>query len=95
MHERKKIHNYWISRYSVRKVFFRDSLYNQTIKYLKKQRYLRFSKIFFLLNSFLNKNYPVCYILKKDKKIVGFVGTIFSKKNIIKKIILHVTYILG
>ena len=24
MHERKKIHNYWISRYSVRKVFFRD-----------------------------------------------------------------------
>ena len=85
MHERKKINNYWISRYSVRKVFFRDSLYNQTIKYLKKQRYLRFSKIFFLLNSFLNKNYPVCYILKKDKKIVGFVGTIFSKKKYNKK----------
>ena len=45
MHERKKINNYWISRYSVRKVFFRDSFYNQTIKYLKKQRYLRFSKV--------------------------------------------------
>ena len=85
MHERKKINNYWISGYSVRKVFFRDSLYKQTLKYLKKQRYLSFSKIFFLLNSFINKNYPVCYILKKDKKIVGFVGTIFSKKKYNKK----------
>ena len=77
MHERKKIHNYWISRYSVRKVFFRDSLFNQTIKYLKKQRNLRFSKIFFLLNSFLNKNYPVCYILKKRQKNSWFCRNYF------------------
>lgn len=88
MHERKKITNYWISRYSVRKVFFRDTLYKQTLKYLQKQRYLSFSKIFFLLNSFLNRNYPVCYILKKEKKIVGFVGTFFSKKKYNKKIYL-------
>ena len=88
MHERKKINNYWISSYSVRKVFFKDTLYKQTLKYLQKQRYLSFSKIFILLNSFLNKNYPVCYILKKEKKIVGFVGTIFSKKKYNKKIYL-------
>ena len=85
MHERKKINKYWTSSYSVKKVFLRDSSYNQTLKYLKKQRYLSFSKIFFLLKSFLNKNYPVCYILKKDKKIVGFVGTIFSLKKYNKK----------
>ena len=48
---------------SVKKVFLRDSLYNQTLKYLKKQRYLSFSKIFFLLKSFLNKNYPVCLFI--------------------------------
>jgi hypothetical protein len=88
MHERKKINSYWISRYSVKKVFFKDSLYNQTLKYLRHQRYLGFSKIFFLLNSFLNENYPVCYILKKEKKIVGFAGTIFSKKKYNKKIYL-------
>ena len=88
MYERKKINKYWISQYSVKKVFFRDSLYNQTLKYLKNQRYIGFSKILFLLNNFLNKNYPVCYILKKEKKIVGFVGTIFSKKKYNKRIYL-------
>ncbi len=85
MHGGKKINNYWLSRYSIRKVYYGDNSFKQTLKYLKKQKYLNYSKIYFLLNSFLNKNYPVCYILKKEKKVVGFVGTIFSRKKYHKK----------
>ena len=65
MHGGKKINNYWLSRYSIRKVYYGDNSFKQTLKYLKKQKYLNYSKIYFLLNSFLNKNYSVFYILNK------------------------------
>ena len=81
MHERKKQKNFYLSKYSIKKVYYQDYLFKETVKYLKKQKHLRYSKIIFWLNSFINKTYPVCYILKNENKIVGFVGTIFSKKK--------------
>jgi len=79
-YERKK-NNFWVKEYSVSKVFEKDKNYNRTLKYLKNQKLLDFKKIKVLLKSFVNKKYPICYILIYKKKIVGFVGTIFSSKK--------------
>ena len=61
-YERKK-NNFWVKEYSVSKVFEKDKNYNRTLKYLKNQKLLDFKKIKVLLKSFVNKKYPICYIL--------------------------------
>lgn len=85
MHVSKKIKQSFLKNYCIEKVYYKDKLYNSTVKYLKKQKHLKSSKVLFLLNSFINKNYPICYILTFKNKVVGFVGTIFSKKIYSKK----------
>ena len=83
MHVYRKIYSNWLENYSVKEVYKKDKLYLKTIKYLKNQKLIKYSKILFLLNCFENKKYPVCYVIVYKNKIVGFVGTIFSKKKII------------
>ena len=85
MHEVKKIKNIWLRNYKVEKIYYNSRLYNQTLKYLKKQKNLNYSKVLFLLNNFINKKYPICNILLYNKKVVGLVGTIFSQKKFNKK----------
>ena len=85
MHESKKIYKTWLKKYKVEKVFYKSRLYNQTLKYLKKQSNLNYPKVLFLFNNFINKKYPICNILVYDKKIVGFVGTTFSQKKFNKR----------
>ena len=63
MHVSKKIKQSFLKNYCIEKVYYKDRLYNSTVKYLKKQKHLKSSKVLFLLNSFINKNYPICYIL--------------------------------
>jgi hypothetical protein len=89
MHASKKIKQSFLDSYRIEKVYYKDQLYNPTVKYLKKQKHLDSSKVLLLLNSFINKNYPICYILTCKNKVVGFVGTIFSKKIYSKKKILN------
>ena len=81
MHVKVKTNQTWLKKYEVKQVHRKDKIYKSTLSYLKNQKYLRYSKVFFLLNSFINYNYPICYILTHKNKIVGFVGTIFSKKK--------------
>ena len=85
MHESKKIHKNWLKNYKVEKVFYNGRLYTQTLRYLKKQKNLNYSKVLFLFNNFINKEHPICNVLMYEKKIVGFVGTTFSQKKFNKK----------
>tara|TARA_B100001939_G_C16922303_1_gene609964 strand:- start:118 stop:1005 length:888 start_codon:yes stop_codon:yes gene_type:complete len=85
MHGSKKTHKSWLKNYKVAKVFNNGRLYIQTLKYLKKQTNLNYPKVLFLFNNFINKKYPICNVLLYEKKIVGFVGTIFSQKKYNKK----------
>ena len=89
MHGSKKIHKTWLKNYKVEKVFYNGRLYNKTLRYLKKQNNLNYSKVLFLFNNFINKKYPICNVLIYKKKIVGFVGTTFSKKKYNNKIFLN------
>ena len=67
---------------SVNEVYLNTDLSEKTILYLKKQKYLEFSKIEKILkNNFMSK-YPFGYVLKNQHGyIVGFMGTIFSSKG--------------
>ena len=89
MHGSKKIHKTWLKNYKVEKVFYNGHLYNKTLRYLKKQNNLNYSKVLFLFNNFINKKYTICNVLIYKKKIVGFVGTTFSKKKYNNKIFLN------
>jgi len=58
-----------------------SQLYIETINYLRKQKYLKFEEIIKVLKNSFVTNYPLGYIIKNHKNnIVGFMGTIFSKK---------------
>ena len=65
----------------VQEVNLNSELYNEAVNYLKKQKYIKFLKINKVLaNSFIS-DYPFGYVVKDHKNnIVGFMGTIFSKK---------------
>ena len=66
----------------VEPVFHNDSLELEVINYLKKQKYLDFSRInFFFKNKFAD-DFPFGYILKNEfNHIVGFLGTMFCNKD--------------
>ena len=89
MHEFQTIKKTWLRNYKVKKVYFDDKLFKKTTAYIKKQINLNNSKVTFLLNSFINKKYPVCNILSYKNQIVGFVGTLYSKKKYHKKTIIN------
>lgn len=66
--------------YQIKDVYLNDRYFKKTINYLKKQNYIKFLKVKKMISFFLNTNYPFCSILLHNKKIVGFLGTIISKK---------------
>ena len=67
----------------VREVYVNTELYQESLNFLKKQKYIKFSKIENILNNNFISSLPLGYvIIDKTKKIVGFMGTIFSKKII-------------
>ena len=73
--------NKWTKKYQVDPVFLKSQLEAKAIKYLKNQHYLDFKKISQILKINYNNKYPLGYALKTEKKIVGFVGTLFSKRK--------------
>jgi hypothetical protein len=85
MDEIKKTKDSWLNNYKVKKVFSGRKLFKETVYYLKKQKNLDHSKVLFLFNSFIQKKYPVGYILMHRNIIVGFLGTIYSNKKILNK----------
>lgn len=85
MHEFRMVEKTWLRNYKVKRVYFNDKLFKKTSAYIKKQINLNYSKVYFLLNIFINKKYPACNILIYKNQIVGFVGTIYSKKKYSKK----------
>ena len=64
-------------------VYFNSNLETKTFEYLKKQRYLKFKEINkFIYNNFLN-DYPFGFIIVDGhKNILGFLGTMFSSRDI-------------
>jgi len=61
-------------------------IYLKTIDYLKKQKFLKFSQVEKILSNNFLSDYPLGYIIKdKKNEIVGFMGTIFSRRNLNKK----------
>ena len=64
---------------------------NKTLlkNFLIKQKFLNENDIFEILKINFEESQPIGYILMKDKNIVGFLGTIFSKRPIKEKIIDH------
>ena len=86
MDQKKRISsNKWTKKYRVDPVFLKSKLEAKAIKYLKNQNYLDFKKISQILRINYNNKYPLGYALKTQKKIVGFVGTLFSKRKINNK----------
>ena len=65
----------------IEEVYLDSKLYSETIDYLQKQKYLKFSKINKILENNFIPDYPLGYVMKDKKNhIVGFMGTIFSKR---------------
>ena len=63
-------------------VYLDTDLELEAIQYLKKQRFLEFSKIETVLKNNFIPSYPFGYVLKnQENTIVGFMGTIFSIRN--------------
>ena len=64
---------------SIHEVYLNTDLEIETIEYLKKQKYLEFSKIETVLKNNFISSYPFGYIMKNKKNnIVGFMGTIIK-----------------
>ncbi len=81
----KLSNNNWTKKYSIDEVFLNSKLETQTNFYLKNQNYLDYKKIKKILKINYNKSYPIGYALRIDNKVVGFVGTLFSKRKFNKK----------
>ena len=65
----------------IHEVYLNSELHNETIKYLQKQKYLEFWGINKVLKNNFISTRPLGYVIKDNKNnIVGFMGTIFSKR---------------
>jgi len=66
----------------VEEVYLNGKFYFETMNYLQKQKYLKFSSINKVLENNFISDYPLGYIITNESKtIVGFMGTIYSKRN--------------
>ena len=84
-HTKIFLDNLWKKKYLIDKVFFKDKNKKNLITYLKKQKHIDFKLIrrnFFII---YDKKFPIAFLLKNKKKIVGFLGTLFSIRKINKK----------
>ena len=78
----EKIKNRSPKDLKVDEVYLNTDLNDESIKYLKKQNYLKFSKIEKILQNNFISNHPIGYVIKnQNNDIVGFMGTIFSYKE--------------
>ena len=75
----------WTKKYYVDQVFLNSRLGSQTINFLKNQNYIDYKEIKKILKINFLKKYPSGYVLKIKNEIVGFVGTLFSKRKIRNK----------
>ena len=82
---KKNQKNIWTKKYSIKEIFLNTYLHNQTINYLKNQNYIDYKGIKKILQINYNKDYPIGYVIKIKNKIVGFVGTLLSKRKINNK----------
>jgi hypothetical protein len=82
----EKIKDRVVKNLKVAEVYPNTLLNTETIKYLKKQNYLDFSKIEIILQNHFVTNYPIGYVIKNENNdIIGFMGTIFSIKHLDNK----------
>ena len=82
---KKNQKNIWTKKYVIKEIFLNTNLHNQAINYLKNQNYIDYKGIKKILQINYNKDYPIGYVIKIKNKIVGFVGTLISKRKINKK----------
>ena len=69
--------------FKIEEVKFKGDNYQNSIEYLKKQKFLEFKKIESILESSKSNEFPIGYIMiSKNNKIIGFMGSFFSKKKI-------------
>ena len=74
---------------SVKPIFKNDNNEILLKNFLNKQKFLNSNEIFEILKINFDEDQPIGYILMKDKDVVGFLGTIFSRRPIKEKIIDH------
>ena len=77
------------SSISVEPIYKNDNNEILLRNFLTKQKFLNSNEIFEILKINFDEDQPFGYILMKDKNVVGFLGTIFSKRPIKEKIIDH------
>lgn len=82
---RRILGNKWTKKYYVDQIFFNGRLGSQTTNFLKNQNYIDYKGIKKILKINFLKKYPSGYVLKIKNEIVGFVGTLFSKRKIRNK----------
>jgi len=84
-HQKRILKNNWTKKYKVKEVLLETALQKLTVNYLRNQSYIDYKGINQILKINYNKNYPIGYVVKIRNKIVGFVGTLFSKRKIKSK----------
>ena len=84
---RINLNNNWSKNYSIQKISFKSNK-KELFLYLKKQSLIKYELIKNNFSINYNSVFPIGYILKNKKKIVGFLGTLFSYRLIKKKNIL-------
>jgi hypothetical protein len=77
--------NNWTKKYKVKAVLHKTTLQKVAVNYLKKQSYINYNGIGQILKINFDKDFPIGYAVIIKKKIVGFVGTLFSKRKIKNK----------
>ena len=82
--------------FKIEEVKFKGDNYQNSIEYLKKQKFLEFKKIESILESSKSNEFPIGYIMiSKNNKIIGFMGSFFSKKKLITNKSPRVIFIPG
>ena len=73
-----------LKSYKLNEVYKKDINSKKILSFLKSQQSIPFYKIEKILSSTVDENFPVGVIMVdlKFNKIVGFVGTFFSKRSI-------------
>tara|TARA_B100000029_G_C17543480_1_gene947573 strand:- start:104 stop:1018 length:915 start_codon:yes stop_codon:yes gene_type:complete len=65
----------------IKEVYLESKTYDKAREYLKKQKYLEYSKVSSILKNNFEPKYPIAYIMEdQNDNVVGFMGTIFSKR---------------
>ena len=82
---KKLLLNNWTKKYNIKEVYIGTILQKKTISYLKNQNYIEYEGINNILQLNYNKKFPIGYVIKLKNKVVGFVGTLFSKRKINNK----------